>query len=144
MALDEARPLFPLTRLARQTDPGKLREVWFRGVHSDVGGGNENPGLYWISLNWMFENARRHGLPIDPAAIAANLADRTGPGAVTVRDRKIEHERRLFPQDVLHVSVTCTAEELTRRGRGNVLQLTRIDDAGQFSPFAARAAGQAG
>ena len=27
-----------------------LREVWFRGVHSDVGGGNGNRGLNWISL----------------------------------------------------------------------------------------------
>ena len=29
-------------------------------------------GLNWITLNWMFENAVRHGLPIDPAAVAGN------------------------------------------------------------------------
>jgi hypothetical protein len=39
MALDERRPSFINTRL-----PG-AREVWFRGVHSDVGGGNGNQPL---------------------------------------------------------------------------------------------------
>ena len=38
LALDERRPSFSPTRLH-----GAL-EVWFRGVHSDVGGGNDNTG----------------------------------------------------------------------------------------------------
>ena len=67
MAIDEDRAFFPLTRLSKAGKAfTKLREVWFRGVHSDVGGGNANLGLNWIALNWMFENALRHGLPIDP------------------------------------------------------------------------------
>ena len=44
MSLDERRESFGLTRL----DPGHekseiIKEVWFRGVHSDIGGGNRNP-----------------------------------------------------------------------------------------------------
>ena len=39
MALDERRPSFLPTRLEGAC------EVWFRGVHSDVGGGNANRGL---------------------------------------------------------------------------------------------------
>ena len=64
MALDETRLAFPLTRLS-ETDPdnGRLLEVWFRGLHTDIGGGNGNRGINWISLNWLFENARRDGLP---------------------------------------------------------------------------------
>jgi len=75
MALDERRLLFPLTRLCGPGNPmgSRLVEVWFRGVHSDVGGGNGNAGLNWISLNWMFENARREGLPLNATAIAGNL-----------------------------------------------------------------------
>lgn len=59
MALDETRALFPLTRLRPLPagGPRHLQEVWFRGVHSDVGGGNGNPALNSISLNWMYQNA---------------------------------------------------------------------------------------
>ena len=49
MALDERRHNFPLQRLEEhQRDTShkpRLTEVWFRGVHSDIGGGNDNPGI---------------------------------------------------------------------------------------------------
>ena len=32
-------------------------EVWFRGVHSDVGGGNDNHALNDITLRWMLRKA---------------------------------------------------------------------------------------
>jgi uncharacterized protein (DUF2235 family) len=78
MALDETRSLFPLTRLCDSAGKpaDSLVEVWFRGVHSDVGGGNGNRGMNWVSLHWMFLNALQAGLPIDTAAIDRNLADR--------------------------------------------------------------------
>jgi hypothetical protein len=65
MALDEQRPSFLQTRLQGAT------EVWFRGVHSDVGGGNGNGGLSDIALKWMFSKAKAAGLPIVDADIAA-------------------------------------------------------------------------
>ena len=56
MALDEARTVFQLTRLCGtgRDEAERLVEVWFRGVHSDVGGGNGNFGLNWIALDWMY------------------------------------------------------------------------------------------
>jgi hypothetical protein len=63
MALDERRPSFLNTRLTG------AYEVWFRGVHSDIGGGNGNTGLSDITLRWMLEKARAAGLPIDAATI---------------------------------------------------------------------------
>jgi hypothetical protein len=65
LALDERRPSFLPTRL-----PGAY-EVWFRGVHSDVGGGNENRGLNDITLRWMMSKAKAAGLPIADEDIAA-------------------------------------------------------------------------
>ena len=49
MALDEARSVFQLTRLCGtgRDEDERLVEVWFRGVHSDIGGGNGNFGLNW-------------------------------------------------------------------------------------------------
>ena len=60
MAIDERRELFPQTRPERR-NPGAatppLYEVWFRGVHSDVGGGNGKFGLSSIALVWMMRRA---------------------------------------------------------------------------------------
>ena len=62
MAMDERRQTFRVTRLLNGY------EVWFRGVHSDVGGGNGNVGLSYIALRWMLRKARAAGLPIKDAA----------------------------------------------------------------------------
>jgi uncharacterized protein (DUF2235 family) len=38
--------------------PKDLREVWFAGAHSDVGGGYGDSRLSGVSLNWMIEQLR--------------------------------------------------------------------------------------
>jgi len=58
LALDEARQAFRPTRLQGAC------EVWFRGVHSDVGGGNDNHALNDITLRWMLHKAIATGLPM--------------------------------------------------------------------------------
>lgn len=78
MALEERRHTFHLHRLnARVEDAeaeGRLFEVWFRGVHSDIGGGNDNAALSSIALNWMLKKAASCDLPVDAAKIAENAA----------------------------------------------------------------------
>ena len=73
MALDERRPSFLQTRLVG------ANEVWFRGVHSDVGGGNTNLGLNDIALKWMMNKAKAAGLPITDDDIASLHPDPTKP-----------------------------------------------------------------
>jgi len=73
LALDERRPSFLPTRLAG------AYEVWFRGVHSDVGGGNTNVGLNDIALAWMMNKAKAAGLPISEANISALHPDPAAP-----------------------------------------------------------------
>jgi hypothetical protein len=65
LALDEHRPSFLPIRL------NGACEVWFRGVHSDIGGGNTNRGLNDITLKWMMLKAKGAGLPLTPADVAA-------------------------------------------------------------------------
>lgn len=69
MAQDELRQSFRVTRLDPEHARGNIEEVWFRGVHSDVGGGNGNFPLNNIALGWMLEKAAECGLPIDPNAL---------------------------------------------------------------------------
>jgi uncharacterized protein (DUF2235 family) len=140
MAIDENRAFFPLTRLSKAGRTfAKLREVWFRGVHSDVGGGNRNLGLNWIPLNWMFENAIRHGLPIDPAAVTANLGFQGLPRAVKPHEVAIGQHRRFASGDAVHVSVAFSDAERQRIFGDQQLQVQRIDDGGTVSPFEAAA-----
>lgn len=61
VALDERRDAFRVTRV----DNGY--QVWFRGVHSDVGGGNQNAKLSNIALAWMLRKAAGAGLPVNAA-----------------------------------------------------------------------------
>jgi uncharacterized protein (DUF2235 family) len=41
---------------------GRLQQVWFTGMHSDVGGGYPDESLSYVSLLWMMEEAEKAGL----------------------------------------------------------------------------------
>jgi hypothetical protein len=102
LALDERRPSFLPTRL-----PG-AEEVWFRGVHSDIGGGNGNRGLNDITLRWMFSKAKAAGLPIADAAIQVLLPD---PTAEPHPARKLPFPTRFIsPVDRRHHTVAPLAD----------------------------------
>jgi uncharacterized protein (DUF2235 family) len=83
MAIDERRRMF---RLNHWSDPQKyrpdifdpssaiaqdIRQVWFAGVHCDVGGGyletESGPSKY--PLLWMIDQAAASGLRVDPAMV---------------------------------------------------------------------------
>lgn len=59
MAIDEKRSLFPVLRWDRDS---RALQVWFAGVHSDVGGGYKQRGLGDITLKWMMDRGRNEGL----------------------------------------------------------------------------------
>jgi len=54
MALDEVRTTYELVRPA-PARPDQHYEVWFRGVHSNIGGSYPDRGLSDIALAWMME-----------------------------------------------------------------------------------------
>lgn len=113
LALDERRGNFHLHRPKELGHAaGRLTEVWFRGVHSDVGGNGakEVPprGLASIALNWMFVNAQAAGLQFDPAIVAANKALANATARMLDNVDPIETSfRRLRNDDVVHESVTA-------------------------------------
>jgi len=47
--------------------PQNIRQLWFAGVHSDVGGGypDQESGLAKICLQWMLDEAESQGLLVD-------------------------------------------------------------------------------
>jgi uncharacterized protein (DUF2235 family) len=132
MALDESRALFPLTRLCDHhgDHDDRLVELWFRGVHSDVGGGNGNTGLNWIPLNWMFKHAVRAGLPIDQNAIDRNLRDRALPQQISDHKADARVFRTFFANDCLHSTVMLTSGIAGRPHNNPTMVLRRLDDEG--------------
>ncbi|WP_435061379.1 DUF2235 domain-containing protein [Amycolatopsis thermoflava] len=80
LAIDEHRPPFrpALWRPRAGTIGQRVEQVWFAGVHSDVGGGYPDRALADISLLWMVERARAHGLAFEPGAFAAAELDPLG------------------------------------------------------------------
>jgi uncharacterized protein (DUF2235 family) len=46
----------------------QVEQVWFPGVHCDVGGSYQQCGLSDITLSWMMQKVKKHGLVFSPEA----------------------------------------------------------------------------
>jgi len=65
LAIDDVRRSFhPVFFYPPATDVQTLRQVWFMGMHTDVGGGYDETELSDIVLEWMVQHAVKHGLHI--------------------------------------------------------------------------------
>ena len=72
---DKPRQVTPLRNPAQT-----VKEVWFRGCHSDIGGGTEERRNAEIALRWMLSEARGEGLCLNTQAESfLNQADSPAP-----------------------------------------------------------------
>ncbi|NOQ89103.1 MAG: hypothetical protein GQ550_09285 [Gammaproteobacteria bacterium] len=51
---------------ARNRTLDNVEQVWFAGMHSNVGGGYEREGMAGVALHWMVNRAQHHGLVFEP------------------------------------------------------------------------------
>ncbi len=67
LAVDEKRRNFKPTLWHQQDTSGKqiMEQVWFSGVHSNIGGGYPETGLSDIPLNWLLLRAKDCNLDLD-------------------------------------------------------------------------------
>lgn len=87
IAIDERRCFFRQNLWGAPDQGQDLRQVWFAGTHSDVGGGYpaRESGLANIALRWMLDEAQANGLRLDPERMAEvfsrpeNQPDPAGP-----------------------------------------------------------------
>lgn len=83
VAIDEMRSSFTPTFWTDQNenvvnDGHRVVQLWFPGVHSDVGGGYAHCGLSDIALKWMIDEAAAAGLAFDPRYTAQIHPDPLG------------------------------------------------------------------
>lgn len=63
LSLDDERKTFhPLLWNEAGEDTGRILQVWFAGVHSNVGGGYVRQGMSLVALKWMMDEAEQFGL----------------------------------------------------------------------------------
>lgn len=82
LAIDENRKTFaPELWEEDEENPDRIKQVWFAGVHTDVGGGyGLKMGLSDITLDWMLKEATAIPQPliVDPALPASLTPDALG------------------------------------------------------------------
>ena len=101
VALDEIRQSFlPTLSIEPKGWKGTLKQVWFPGVHGDVGGGYGQAGLSDGALYWMMQEAEAEGLYFNSGAINQLKPD---------------------PRGLLHDSVTGFFKALKTRPRATPL-----------------------
>lgn len=126
LAIDERRgPFKPTYWTGRPANGQVVKQVWFAGVHSDVGGGYAEKDLAGLPLAWMLTEAKRAGLDLwpgfadDPIAqdAAGEIHDSMDPGYLAIHDLAPSidpHDRPVGPQqrngleipgEMLHQSV---------------------------------------
>lgn len=76
LAIDEKRRPFKPAIWEQRPDAGRqwLEQVWFAGVHGDVGGGYLDTALADITLCWMADRARSWGLTFQPSPFPSVIA----------------------------------------------------------------------
>lgn len=81
LSIDEHRDEFVPTLWTGQAPPGvTIEQVWFAGVHADVGGGYVTRALADIPLVWMAQKAEADGLALDWTCLPArDKLDPLGP-----------------------------------------------------------------
>jgi uncharacterized protein (DUF2235 family) len=84
LAIDERRCFFRQNLWSRPIPTQDIKQVWFAGVHSDIGGGyaESESGLAKIALEWMLCEASKAGLLVDGQRAATVLGYAGGHYAV--------------------------------------------------------------
>jgi hypothetical protein len=137
LSLDERRNNFKLHRPEARVDSadqgGRLGEVWFRGVHSDVGGGNRNQGLSSIALHWMFAKAVQCGLPIDRATVRRNRARMKPDAPISVHSfDPVKNKFRVVRwNDQVHATVRARTDTRKRQHNNPPVGVPVVNDAGR-------------
>ena len=74
---DERRTFHPTLWDPKIGEDQTMKQVWFCGMHTDVGGGYKEPELSDIALDWMRREAMEHGLRIYRETKSLGNADGT-------------------------------------------------------------------
>lgn len=137
VSLDERRGQFQPTLWTmpdgspRRND-AQVKQVWFAGVHSDVGGGYEDSSLADITMAWMMRQAMECGLVFSDEAMARYGALDLACARGAAHDEwkmvpwGMPHTRKLPPTAVISDSVQARLSGLATYSPGNLALTGRM------------------
>jgi len=102
LAIDEQRgPFRPAIWKPQPDAPAEqnLEQVWFAGVHCDVGGGYLDHQLSDIALLWMVDRAKSCGLSFDPKAFTRLPSDQSEDDGTVLSRTAVTLDPYLKPHD---------------------------------------------
>jgi uncharacterized protein (DUF2235 family) len=114
LAVDEKRGPYTPTLWTQAANAAALAgrsvlQVWFPGVHSDVGGGYTDKGIGDITWDFMMRQATAHGLVIDPTQPSPKLSLQSLPVQHESFDeawQTLSKKLKLIPEGVRTVGPT--------------------------------------
>jgi len=142
VSIDECRAIYkPELWIADPTTDSL--QMWFAGVHSDIGGGYDKTGLSNIALHWLIDEANKFALRVDPKLLLAkdltpdSLAMQhdsynspvTGNIAITWADLSVAYRRPVLQtteHESLHDSVLQRYGKTVKCGQDNIIYTPAI------------------
>lgn len=108
ISIDENRRSFlpTLWNESERADHQQIKQVWFAGIHSNIGGGYADAGLSDNALLWMIQQARDHGLQFSESYLARNIHADAFYGELR-NERARLLKRLLFRKGVRQIEVLC-------------------------------------
>jgi uncharacterized protein (DUF2235 family) len=93
VSVDERRWFFR-QNLMEQTGEQNLQELWFPGVHADIGGGypEADSGLWRMPFEWILAEAEKSGLALNPQRLQ-KIMEKTTASLTPWRDKQHESLR---------------------------------------------------
>ena len=141
MALDEDRVAFAPTLINKDdSHPNRIFEVWFPGVHTDIGGGSWHDGLSDQALAFMIKQCK--DAMGDDIQISAGDWETVDALLKELKERETTKDQDIEADDiVIHPMVTGTLHvhrglvaEIEDEGKGSVSRTVRVNDNDQSSP----------
>ena len=127
LSLDDERTTFhpllwdesgePVAQGTRTTDSERISQVWFAGVHANVGGGYPDDSLAHVSLTWILSEARQRGLALkaapgaDPDAFARVRSTQDKDGRIYDSRNGLAGYYRYGPRSVAALSNTKYSDD---------------------------------
>ena len=120
MSIDEKRKFFPVLKWHQDR---RISQIWFSGVHADIGGGYPERGLSDITLRWMIDKACGHGLRVKSHPME-ELKDDSGGKAhdsfTSIWKPFGEYVRHIEPGEKIHQSVQERIQRVAQYRPANI------------------------
>ena len=116
LAIDDERRTFqPMVWDERRGGAdAEIEQVWFAGVHSNVGGGYERAGLAGVTLDWMMTRASRRGLKFEAQAHQNVIHNADVHGQLYNSRSGLSIYYRYYPRDITGLCQDATGKTKLR------------------------------